>query len=224
MSKITQEHLDFLFQLSHNNNREWFKERKPLFDRLYNEVKHFFLSIYDAMQKYDSIDQFHMHRIYRNLQFSKDKTPYKTHFALHLGRTKPMLRGGYYLNIEPENCYVACGFWHPNSDDLLRIRKEIAADPKPLLQILESKTIKNHFGSLEGEALKTAPIGFDRNHPAIDLLRKKQYLLRRRLSETEVLSSNFGNEVIETFLSVRPFFDYMSEILTTDENGVCLYQ
>lgn len=148
MYRITQEHLDFLNQLALNNNRTWFNEHKKDFDRIYAEVKVFFTCVYDKIQETDHIEQFHMHRIYRNLQFSKDKTPYKTHFALHLGRQKPLLRGGYYLHIQPNESFVVGGFWHPNSDDLQRVRREIAANPQPLKNILDHKLVVNLFGTL----------------------------------------------------------------------------
>lgn len=223
MPQIRQEHLDFLKQIGKNNNREWFKKQKPHFDKIYGEVKVFFHSVYEEMMMYDKIEEYHVQRIYRNLRFSKDKTPFKTHFSLYLGRQKPLLRGGYYLNIEPGNCFVAGGFWHPERDDLLRIRKEIAADPGTLRKVLASKKVKDYFGALRGRELKTAPKGFNKNDPAVDLLRKQQLLLNRSFTDEEVQLPNFKKEAVLTFRALRPFFDYMSEVLTTNENGESLF-
>lgn len=110
-----------------------------------------------------------------------------------------------------------------NSDDLLRIRKEFEMDTVTLEKITANKTFKKYFRELQGdEGLKTAPKGFDKNHPAIDLIKKKQFVLMRKFTDAEILSPDFGKEVIATFLAMRPFFDYMSEVLTTDLNGESL--
>ena len=158
-------------------------------------------------------------RINRDIRFSKDKSPYKTHFGGHLSRATKLLRGGYYFHIEPGNCFVGGGFWNPSAEDLKQIREQIAADPTPLLDIIHSADFKKHFGTLEGEKLKTAPKGFDKNHPAIELLNYKQFLLSKSFTDKEAQAENYAQKIIETFLAMRPFFDYMSEILTTDLNG-----
>ena len=101
-----------------------------------------------------------------------------------------------------------------------RIRDEFAFDATPLRKILKSKSFINTFGTLQGEQLKTAPKGFDANNEAIDLLRYKQFLLIKKFTDKEVLSKDFLNEANQTFKNMRPFFDYMSEILTTDVNGL----
>lgn len=224
MKQLKKVHIDFLLTLEKNNNKPWFADHKPEFDRLFGEVKDFFKVVHDEMLQHDSIDLLHVHRIYRDVRFSKDKTPYKTYFGLHLGRTKPMLRGGYYVNIEPGRSFVGGGFWDPNKEDLLRIRKEIEADDSELRDIIAAEQFQKYFGDLQGEELKTAPKGFDKEHPAIDLLRKKQYLVMRSFTDKEVLAPNFKEEIIKTFIAMRPLFDYMSDVLTTDVNGMSLYE
>ena len=134
-----------------------------------------------------------------------------------------MLRGGYYLHIEPGGSFVGGGFWEPNASDLNRIRKEFEMDDEEIRTIVADETFKKVFGGLKGEELKTAPKGFDKTHPAIDLIRKKQYLLTRNFSDIEVLAPNFQEEVLATFKAMRPFFDYMSEVLSTDLNGESIY-
>lgn len=223
MTHLDRRHLNFLTNLGNNNNRDWFKEHKDEFDEIFADVKKVFQNIYENMQQSDDLQPIHIHRIYRNLQFSKDKTPYKTHFSLHIGRTKPLLRGGYFLNIEPGNSFAAGGFWRPDNADLMRFRKEIAFDDKPLRHILAQPDLVKYFGMLEGEALKSAPAGFSKDAPGLDLLQKKQWLLRRKMTDHEVCHEKFADEVTRTFLALRPFFDYMSEVLTSDENGVSLF-
>jgi len=119
---------------------------------------------------------------------------------------------------------VGGGFWEPNKDDLLRIRKEIALDDSEMRELINDSRFIQTFGGLVGEELKTAPKGFDKEHPAIDLLRKKQFLVMRSFTDEEILQPKFIAEILETFEAMKPFFDYMSEVLTTDVNGVSLYE
>ncbi|MGS4344850.1 DUF2461 domain-containing protein [Myroides odoratus] len=224
MNQLKQEHLALLKAIAENNNKPWFTAHKPQIDAVFTAVKGFFKAVFDQMAAVDEVELFHVHRLYRDVRFSKDKTPYKTYFGLHIGRKKPLLRGGYYLNIEPGKSFVGGGFWEPNKDDLLRIRKEIALDDSELREIISDSTFVQLFGGLVGEELKTAPKGFDKEHPAIDLLRKKQFLVMRSFTDEEILQPNFINDVIHTFEGMKPFFDYMSEVLTTDVNGVSLYE
>lgn len=223
MNKVNPEALAFLKNLSQNNNKPWFVEHKVEFDRVFGELKSFFKTIYEDMQAQDSIERFHVHRIYRDVRFAKDKTPYKDYFGLHLGRTKPLLRGGYYLNIEPGNSFIGGGFWEPDKNDLLRIRKDIEQDDSEFRAIIQESKFVEYFGTVTGEELKTAPKGFDKEHKAIDLLRKKQFLVMRSITDQEVMSPEFQSEVIKTFVAMRPWFDYMSDVLTSDANGVSLY-
>lgn len=215
---------EFLKQIKQNNNREWFAQHKPNYDVIVKENKTFFNQIYSELQKHDSLEGIHIFRIYNDVRFSKDKSPYKTNFGVSFSRTKPMLRGGYYLHLEPGNSFVGGGFWAPNSEDLFRIRKEFEMDTNEIEKITSDKTFFNYFGELKGEdGVKTAPKGFDKNHQAIDLIKKKQYVVMRRFTDNQVFSVDFPKEVIATFLAMRPFFDYMSDVLTTDLNGESLF-
>lgn len=223
MNSILESTLSYLSQLKDNNNREWFAENKPTFDKEQKNIKSFFTSIKQSLEEIDHIEKMQVFRIYRDVRFSKDKTPYKSHFSAGFVRQKPNLRGGYYLHIEENATFVGGGFWEPNKDDLLRIRKELAIDASELREIIEQKEFIKNFGSLEGEELKTAPRDFDKNHPNIDLIRKKQYLVTRKFTNKEVLSPEFEKEVIATFKAMRPFFNYMSDVLSTDLNGISLY-
>jgi uncharacterized protein (TIGR02453 family) len=211
---------EFLERLRENNNRDWFAKHKPEYDLIAKENKIFFNQIYSELQKHDNLKDIHIFRIYNDVRFSKDKSPYKTNFGAGYSRVKPMLRGGYYIHLEQNKSFVGGGFWSPNSTDLLRIRKEFEMDTTEIEKITSDKTFVKYFGKLEGEnGVKTAPNGFDKNHPAIDLIKKKQYVVMREFTDKEVLSVKFQKEVIATFVAMRPFFDYMSEVLTTDLNG-----
>lgn len=220
---MMEKSLKFLEKLKENNNREWFAQHKSEFDLIVQENKVFFNEVYAELQKHDSLDKIHIFRIYKDVRFSKDKSPYKNNLGVSFSRTKPLLRGGYYCHIEPNNSFVGGGFWAPNNEDLLRIRKEFEMDTSEIEKITSDDTFGKYFGELKGEdAVKTAPKGFDKNLPAIDLIRKKQFVVMRSFSDEEVLSTNFQREVMATFLAMRPFFDYMSEVLTSDLNGEAL--
>jgi uncharacterized protein (TIGR02453 family) len=228
MSSISKSTLSFLKTLKKNNNREWFTENKPVF-QAENEL---FISFADAivseMNKFDNIETINgkksVFRIYRDVRFSKNKIPYKTHFSGSLKRATKLLRGGYYFHIEPNNSFVGGGFWGPDPKDLLRIRKEISSDASELREIINDDNFIKVFGELEGDKVKTSPRGFDKNHPDLDLLQFKQYIISRKFSDKEILETNFHLKVVETFKAMRPFFNYMSAVLTTDENGIPLFE
>lgn len=213
---------EFLKQLKANNHREWFEEHKKEYVQHQNSMKSFGQEVQLALNTKDEVDDVKVFRIYRDVRFSKDKTPYKTHFGLALHRKKPTLRGGYYIHISPGDTFIACGFWDPSKEDLLRIRKEIEQDGKEMETVLQHKSITSYWGGLEGDEVKTAPKGFSKEHPYISLLKKKQYIFTKSFSDKEVVQPSFQESIVNHFLAIRPFFDYMSELLTTDLNGESL--
>ena len=119
--------------------------------------------------------------------------------------------------------FLACGFWDPNPNDLKRIRQELEYDANEFRDIINAKDFSLVWGALEGSELKTAPRNFDKNHPDIDLIRKKQYIFSINFSNKEVCEPKFINRLEDALKKVRPFTDYMSDLLTTDENGESLF-
>ena len=163
-------------------------------------------------------------RIYRDTRFSKDKTPYKAGWSCAFKRATTERRGGYYFHIEPGNNLIAGGFWGPEPKDLKLIRDQIAQDDEPLRELLDNKDFKSYFGQLEGEQVKSAPKGFKKDHPAINLLKYKQFMVVKYFKDEEVLKSDFASVVANGFIRMRPFHDYFSYILTHDLNGVSLLE
>jgi len=216
---ITKDVFEFLENLKNNNSREWFAEHKIEFKELETKVKAFYTSLMDKLKTHDEIEKFKMFRIYRDVRFSKDKTPYKTHFAGSFSRAGLRLRGGYYLRIKPGETFIAAGFWEPNKEDLFRIRKEFETDATEVRAIMNSKSFQNIWGKIQGDELKTGPSGFDKQDPNIDLIKKKQFIFVRNFSDKEVLAPDFLDQVHVSFQAIRPYFDLMSEILTTNLNG-----
>ncbi len=213
----------FFKRLEKNNNRDWFNANKPEFKKIETDIKKVYHSILESLNSHDEIDKLKLFRIYRDVRFSKNKLPYKTHFGGAFHRAKPRLRGGYYLHIQPNNeSFIATGFWQPEKEDLLRIRKEFEMDDEEMRDIINNKDFQSVWGELQGESLKTAPKGFDKTHPAIDLIRRKQYIFTKKYTDKEVLDKDFLASVNRAFKAIRPYFDYMSDVLTTDLNGVSL--
>lgn len=217
---------DFLKKLKRNNNREWFQKNKGLFLTAQENVAAWVTHLIREMDKHDQLEtttaKESLYRIYNDVRFAEDKTPYNPRFAGYLRREKPALRGGYYYWIKPGESRVGCGFVYPNSADLKRIREDIDESYSYWRKVISNKKIKTAFGKMQGDQVKTAPRGFPKDHPAIDLLRYKQFWFERSFSDQEVLSVNFGKTVNDTFKTIRPFFDYMSEVLTTNKNGELL--
>lgn len=228
MAKITKENLDFIIKLSANNDRDWFNEHKADYVAQHENIISFADELLAKMNEHDNIETVSgkksLYRIYRDVRFSKDKSPYKTHWSGGFKRATKQLRGGYYFHIQPgNNSFIGGGFWGPNKEDLLRIREDIATDGDEMRSIITSKDFVDTFGTLDGEQLKTAPKGFDKEHPDVDLLRYKQFIFGKNFTDKEVLAPDFVDVANETFQKMRPFFDYMSEVLTTDSNGSPLY-
>jgi uncharacterized protein (TIGR02453 family) len=219
---LTKDVLNFLKELEKNNNREWFDENKTVFKLHEKSVKELYSSVLDELKASDEIEKLKMFRIYRDVRFSKDKTPYKLHFAGSFSRTGAKLRGGYYIRIKPGDSFIAAGFWEPNKEDLFRIRKELELDAEEFRSVIGESSFKEIWGDVTGDELKTAPKGFDKSHKDIDLIRKKQFIFVRKLSDQEVLAPDFVKKVATSFIAIRPYFDLMSDILTTDLNGTSL--
>lgn len=212
--------LNFLKEIKENNQREWFNEHKVEYKKLESDAQQNLNTLFEALKTHDDVDKVKMFRIYRDVRFSKNKAPYKTHFSGSFRRKKPELRGGYYLHIQPNNeSFIAVGFWEPSKEDLMRIRKELEMDDEEIRSIINAKDFKAIWADFTGEELKTAPRGFDKEHKAMDLIRKKQYIFTKSFTDQQVISSNFLDEVNRSFKACRPFFDYMSSVLTTDING-----
>jgi uncharacterized protein (TIGR02453 family) len=220
---IEKQTLLFLKELAKNNNRDWFSENKSRYLQAQENMMRFLDQLVIKMNQHDRLEtqsgKESLYRIYNDVRFSKDKTPYNPRFAGNFRRHKPMLRGGYYFWIKPGESRIGCGFTYPNAEDLLRIRQDIDINSKAWKRLLNSKTIQSVFGDMQGSQLKTAPRGFAKDHPAIDLLRFKQFWFERSFTDKEVMADDFADQVNKTFKSIRPFFNHMSEVLTTDLNG-----
>lgn len=220
---IQKSTLKFLASLEVNNNRDWFNIHKKEYLKAQENVCDFIDALLVKMKQHDEIENESakkcLYRIYNDIRFSKDKTPYNPRFAFGLKRATVYKRGGYYTQLKPGSSLVGCGFFAPNPEDLKRIRLDIQYNYQEWYDLLNDPKLKNDFGELMGDAISTAPRGFDKNHPAIGLIRQKQFLFKREFTDAQVCSEYFLDEVNDLFKTIRPFFDYMSEVLTTNLNG-----
>ena len=223
---IKKESIGFLNTLSKNNNRDWFNDHKDLYNKAYDNMVLFADALLIEMNKHDAIEtssgKKSLYRIYRDVRFSKEKTPYNTHWSGGFKRATKQLRGGYYFHIKPGNTFVAGGFFGPAVNDLQRIRQDIDLNYSDWKKLLSNKTLVSTFGKLSGSQLSSAPRGYAKDHPAIDLLRYKQFILKHSFTDKEIYSPDFVYKVNDAFKKMRPYFNYMSEVLTTDANGLSI--
>ena len=219
MNQISKNLYLFLNELKNNNNREWFAENKDRYNQLRSSSSMVFDDIQSGLGVTDQLENHKVFRIYRDVRFSKNKLPFKTHLSTSIHREGKQLRGGYYIHLEPSNNFIACGFWNPNKEDLFRIRKELELEYQEFSNLLDGKDLKNQWGELFGEQLKSCPKGFDKEHEAIQWLRFKQFILKKSFTNEECMSKDFSKKVVDSFVSARPFLDFMTLALTTDLNG-----
>ena len=218
---ITEFTWQFLADLRANNSRDWFEAHRDDYLAARANVTAFAEAVTAGLNQTDVIGRCRVYRIYRDLRFTKDRThPYKEHFDGYLYRAGAERRGGYVFRIGTNgNSQVGGGFFGPNKEDMLRIRQELAFDGQPIEAITRHPDFVRYFGALRGEAVKTAPRSFAKDHPSIAWIRRKQFYALRSFTDREVLHPNFVEQTVTTFRALRPFFDYMSEVLTTNADG-----
>ena len=215
---LPKDALTFLRALKKNNNREWFEKNK---ERYESSVKLPFLSLlHDLNEQLKNFDQeIHIdprrsvYRIYRDVRFSKDKTPYKTwiaaSFTFQSGdrKTSP----GFYMHVAATEIIIGGGSWAPSPEQLVNIRQAISGHPEELRRILSENKFKKIFGALEGESMKTVPKGFEKDHPAADLLKMRQFLCSITREPEESLDQKFLKTAVEAFKAMTPFVKYLFE-------------
>lgn len=223
---LTKESLQFLDDLKANNNRDWFldnKKRYEIFKKDYQQLVGNFL---DAMKPLDpSLELLEIKnctfRINRDIRFSKDKTPYKSHVGVWLSSaSKGNNRSGYYVHIERDKSFIAGGFYCPEATDLKKVRKEIAFFYDDLEAILEEKNFKKEFGDFdrnESSVLKNPPRGYEKEHPAIEFLKLKSFEASQRFDISEVLKKDFVATMSKKLITLKPLNDFINRAVTTDE-------
>ncbi len=216
-----KEGMAFLRALRKNNDREWFTPRKATFEAT---VKQPMIELVGALHKemlrfapdYVGDAAKCVYRIYRDTRFSNDKTPYKTFAsALFLRNGFDKYTGGaaYYFAVSPDNIEVAGGVYTPDRDVLLEVRQHIVANHKRFLAILGTAKVKKMLGELQGESLSRVPKGFDPEHPAADLIRRRSFLLDVTLDPKLASTPDLFKELITRIEAMTPFVEFLNEPL-----------
>lgn len=211
--------LQFLTELSKNNNREWFQQNKKWYDEskekvlfltdvLINEIGKFDDSV-RGLQPKDC-----MFRIFRDVRFSNDKSPYKTNFGSFIcpGGRKSM-NPGYYFHLEPSGCFVAGGIYMPPAETLRAVRSYLADHAEEFLEITQDSDFKTKFPEMYDDQLKTAPKGFPKDHEHVDLLKYKSFIFSKTLNDKEVKSKEYLELMVDSFRTVSPLNHFLYQAL-----------
>lgn len=214
---FTPELFEFLIDLKKNNDRAWFQGNKDRYESVVREP--FLTFIAEAGPHLRKISPHivadsrpvggSLFRIHRDVRFSRDKSPYKTHAGAHFRHSagKDVHSPGFYLHLEPKECFLAGGIWQPESKALRTIRDAIADHPEKWKAVLRSKP------DLGGESLVRPPQGFDPGHPFIEDLKRKSYIASVRFSESQVCGANFMAEFTGACRSISPLTKFLASAL-----------
>lgn len=190
---LKPEIFEFLKKLDKNNNREWFNEHKSEFLAAKDNIAALTGYLISEIAKFDpaisgTLPEDCVFRIYRDIRFSKDKSPYKNNLGAYMapGGRKSM-SPGYYIHFQPGQCFIAAGKHMPDPGELLKLRNAIAKNTSEFLKIVGAKGYKERFGELHGERLKAAPKGFPPDHPAIEYLKLKSFTAYREYNDDKVV-------------------------------------
>ena len=214
-----KEGIQFLRQLKRNNNRDWFLPRKHVYEeKVRAPMIAFLTSLREGLLKFAPEMDFDpkkaVYHIYRDVRFSQDKSPYKAHIAASIRPDLPCnTPAGLYIHVEPKEVFVAGGLYMPGQPELSAIRKSIAADYRKLRKILQAERFRKHFGKLQGEQLSRAPRGISPDHPALDLLRYKQFLAYEQLPVQTAYSGELTRRSLEIFRAVMPMIRFLNKAL-----------
>jgi uncharacterized protein (TIGR02453 family) len=218
MATIKKSTLEFLTALKCNNNRDWFIANRSLYLDAKDNFESFVQKIIENIILFDPImkgleAKSCVFRINRDIRFSNDKSPYKSHmgaFIVRGGKKNGDRYAGYYFHIEPGKSIMAGGAYTPPTPWLSAIREKISDQPEEFIKITKSKEFVKYFGSIDGEKLKTVPKGYAKDHPHIELLKFKSYLVVNEAKDKLVLNNEFMDHVIGVFKAMKPLNDYLN--------------
>lgn len=210
----------FLRDLKRHNDRDWFEANKGRYER---DVRDPLLAFIDAFTEplYRISPHFRadarkqggsLFRIHRDVRFSADKSPYKTHAGVHFRheRAKDVHAPGYYLHLDPDEVFVGVGIWHPERDTLARIRQAILDRPAAWQKAVGAAAFRRRF-ALSGEANKRPPAGVSADHPLIEDLKRKDYIALADLTEQAVCAPGFSRSLAATWAAATPFMRFLTQ-------------
>ena len=210
--------LKFLRELRANNDRDWFNANKPRYEEhVLDPALRFIDAMYDPLAdvapRFTAIPKRSggsLMRVYRDTRFSRDKTPYKTNIGIQFRHEfgRDVHAPGYYIHIEPDNAFIGAGMWRPAADPLALIRRRIVDKPDAWESARDDKRFRRHF-SLGGESLSRAPRGFDKEHPLIDDIKRKDFIAVKELSVDEVTRDGFVRRVATSIEAAEPLMRFL---------------
>lgn len=212
MSVISKDTFYFLNQIKINNNRPWFEKNRPAYENARSEYLGFVTKLLDGIRKIEKIPEKepvkYIQRIYRDIRFSKDKTPYKTFFSSIIERGPENRKCPLYIQIQPGRSMIGGGIWDPAPETLKKIRQEIDYNGAGLKKIINSKNFIKYFKEISGSRLARPPKGYDADNPNIEFLKFKQLFIQRIFDNELVLSANGIPEMLKSYKAALPFFDF----------------
>ncbi len=219
MDTISKSTIDYLKAIGKNNNREWFLANKAQYIEARENFESFVQKLINELVVFEPIMKglevkSCVYRFNRDIRFSNDKSPYKTHFGAFIvrgGKKNGDKLAGYYFHIEPGKSIIAGGAYMPPAPWLSAIREKIDEEPDRFNKILKNKDFIEYFGELTGDKLKKAPKGYPSDHPQLELLKFKSYLVVNEVTDNIVLSESFFNHVLKTFKAMKPLNDILNE-------------
>lgn len=211
--------MNFLKALRRNNNKEWFNDNRKRYEAAKEQMLFFTELMIDEVRKFDEdipliSPKECLFRIFRDIRFSNDKTPYKTHMGSFIARNgRKSERAGYYIHIEPGNSFLGGGIWHPQTEPLRAIRSEIFDNPSGFKEVIEAPDFRKYYKTIEGEKLKTATKGFPKDFEDIDLLRYKSYAFGFTVNDQTILSYDFLGITVDAFKELYKANRYLNSSL-----------
>ena len=213
--------LHFLKKLKINNNREWFDSNKTEYLASKEIFEEFVSELIKGINKFDKKVSLDLKpkdctfRIYKDVRFSKDKTPYKNNMSASInpGGKKSNIPG-YYFHLEPDACFLAGGVYMPMPDVLKAIRQEIDYNPLPLINVLKSASFKKEFNGLDEEdKLKNPPKGFNKDHANSEILKNRHFIVSQKFENKVILKKDGLSKTLNSFKAMYPFLDYLRKAI-----------
>ena len=217
--------LQFLKDLAENNHREWFQENRSRYDAAKADFEKLVGGIITEVATFQDLGNLAVKdcvfRINRDIRFSKDKSPYKLNLSAGIGPGgRSAGKIDYYLHIQPDNkSFLGGGMWDPSTEQLARYRQEIDYNAQELKDIIHTPEFKNAFPEIHGSVLKTMPKGYPKDHPEIELLKRKEMFFVQNYTDKDVTSPGFQEKVLTGIRILKPYCDYMNYILNHVEEG-----
>jgi len=221
-SYFTKSSMKFLSDIAENNNRDWFAENKHLYEEnIRTPAFHFITDMADELAMLSTHFRASpkkvggsLMRIFRDVRFGKDKRPYKTNIGIHFRHAmgKDVHAPGFYVHIEPGDCFIGVGLWRPDSLSLGKVRDRICEQSDQWTSVIKEKGFKKYF-QLRGEGLKTGPRGYAKDHPLIADLKRKDFIAVSKISDASVLNMKFKQQVVDRYHAANNYMKFLCHAL-----------